>query len=295
MNIYMCVLCRKLFQRKANLDYHTNKKVCGGYNLYNAYNNPYKCRLCEKSFTTPQSLCRHANHTCKIKKQNDKDKEAILNRLMLLEQSSKKEITQLKKENEELKREVEKISNNTKMINNINNGTIVNGTLNNIILVGYGKEDMTKLSKQELLKVLQTGFKSALNLTQAVHFNPRFPEYHNIYISNMKDKYAMMFDGNDWTLTTKDVLINQIYEDKKNYIEENIDAFLDSLTASRKNSLERWLETDENDEKIKNIKEHIKLLLYNKKKMVENLGISDNRSNKTTNKHAKVVKNVSAQ
>ena len=82
----------------------------------------------------------------------------------------------------------------------------------------------------------------------------------------MKDKYAMMFDGNDWTLTTKDVLINQIYEDKKNYIEENIDAFLDSLTASRKNSLERWLETDENDEKIKNIKEHIKLLLYNKKK-----------------------------
>jgi hypothetical protein len=294
MSIYKCTSCKKLFQRKANLDYHIEKNVCNGYNQYNIYDEPYKCRFCDKSFTTPQSLSRHINHTCKIKKQNDDEKEAILNRLMILEETSKKEITHLKEENEKLKREVEKISNNTnntKLINNINNGTIVNGTLNNIILVGYGKEDMSKLSKQELFKVLRTGFNSALNLTEAVHFNPRFPEYHNIYISNMKDKYAMMFDGNDWMLTTKDVLINQIYEDKKNYIEENIDEFLDSLTVSRKNSLERWLETDENDEKIKNIKEHIKLLLYNKKKMVENnIGITDNRINKLPNKVPKTLK-----
>jgi hypothetical protein len=38
----------------------------------------------------------------------------------------------------------------------------------------------------------------------------------------MKDKYAMMHDGTNWTLTTKEDLINKIYDDKKNYIEENL-------------------------------------------------------------------------
>jgi hypothetical protein len=73
-----------------------------------------------------------------------------------------------------------------------------------------------------MLKILQTGFNSTVKLTEALHFNPNFPEYHNIYIPNMKDKYAMMHDGEKWSLVTKDDLISKIYEDKKNYIEENL-------------------------------------------------------------------------
>jgi hypothetical protein len=72
------------------------------------------------------------------------------------------------------------------------------------------------------LKILQTGYNSTVKLTEAVHFNPNFPEYHNVYISNMKDKYAMMHDGTQWTLITKEDLISKIYEDKKSYIEENL-------------------------------------------------------------------------
>ena len=84
----------------------------------------------------------------------------------------------------------------------------------------------------------------------------------------MKDKYAMMFDGTGWTLTTKEELINKIYEDKKNYIEENLEEFIESLVPSRKRALERWLETYDDDTKIKEIKENIKLLLYNFRKMI---------------------------
>jgi len=32
----------------------------------------------------------------------------------------------------------------------------------------------------------------------------------------------MLFDGISWTLTMKEDLINRIYEDKKNYIEEEL-------------------------------------------------------------------------
>ena len=119
-----------------------------------------------------------------------------------------------------------------------------------------------------VLKAMQSGYDSPLKLTETLHFNPKHPEYQNIYITNVKDKYAMMFDGKDWNLTMKDDLINRIYDDKKNYIEENIDEFVDSLTSSRKQALDRWLDTSDDDERILKIKNDIRLLLYNKRNLV---------------------------
>jgi gas vesicle protein len=85
----------------------------------------------------------------------------------------------------------------------------------------------------------------------------------------MKDKYAMAYDGKEWNLTIKEDIINKIYDDEKNYIEENLDDFVKSLSSSRKNALDRWLETNDEDEKITKIKNEIKLLLYNKRNLVE--------------------------
>lgn len=140
----------------------------------------------------------------------------------------------------------------------------------NIILVGYGKEDMTKIDKGDVIRALQNGFKSSVRLTEAMHFNPKYPENHNVYISNMRDKYAMIFDGNKWELTMKEDLINLIYDDRKNYIEENLDDFVDSLSVSIKKALDRWLEMADDDNAVSKIKEELKLLLYNKKDIVIN-------------------------
>jgi hypothetical protein len=157
---------------------------------------------------------------CKIKKQQNDAHDEILARLVLLENENKKlntAVVKLTNENKKLRVVKTNINNtthnNTKTVNNtINNGTVINATIN---LVGYGSEDLTKLDKADILKALQSGYNSTLKLTEAVHFNPKHPEYHNVYISNMKDKYAMMYDGNQWTLTTKEDLISKIYEDKK--------------------------------------------------------------------------------
>jgi len=135
-------------------------------------------------------------------------------------------------------------------------------------LIGYGKEDFAKIDRQDILKSLKKGFYSTLQLTEAVHFNPKYPEYHNVYISNIRDKYAMMYDGKDWTLTRKTELIDRLYEDKKNYIENNMEDFIDSLSTSQKNALERWLNVDDTHDRIKEIKDMIKLLLYNKRDLI---------------------------
>jgi hypothetical protein len=167
-----------------------------------------------------------------------------------------KKIKILEKKNKILEKKTKTITIN----NNINNVV-------NINLIGYGKEDLTKIDKKDMIKIMKNGFKSSLRLTEALHFNEKLPEYHNIYISNIKDKYAMIYNGKDWNLITKDELIDQIYDDKRNYIEENIPTFIESITESQTRALHRWLNTDEDDKKIKIIKEEIKLLLYNSRNL----------------------------
>jgi hypothetical protein len=104
----------------------------------------------------------------------------------------------------------------------------------------------------------------------------------------MKDKYAMMYDGKQWTLTTKEDLITKIYEDKKSFIEENLEEFIESLTLSRKRALERWLDTDDEDKKIKDIKDNIKLLLYNSRQLpLKCIEMNDSNKKKRVKKEIK--------
>jgi len=160
------------------------------------------------------------------------------------------------------------VTNNTNNTNNINNGNIYNNTMNiTVNVVPFGKEDLSKINKTDLLKVFRSGFNSALRLTETTHFNPKYPEYHNVYISSMKNKYAMTYDGSDWSLVMKDELIDKMYDKKRDYIEENMDDFLESLTTSQINALHRWLNADDDHQYIRKIKNDMKLMLYNKRKM----------------------------
>jgi hypothetical protein len=277
MNRYECDRCSKLFSRKESLSYHITKNVCTGIYHDNATDGEFQCKFCGKGFTTSTSMYRHVNHTCKIKKTEDKNRDLIYIRLLELEKQNKqfeeksKKIDVLEEENKLLKKEVLSLKKNSTKVSKITNNNVKNvnnGIVANINLIGYGKEDLSKIDKKDILKAIQYGYDSTIKLTETLHFNPKHPEYHNVYITNVKDKYAMMFDGKNWNLTMKDDLINKIYDDKKNYIEENLDEFIDSLTISRKKALERWLSTDDADDRIAKIKNEIKLLLYNKRNLI---------------------------
>ena len=280
---FTCDECAQNFSTKQRLQSHVLKKACKVKNFH--------CKYCDKSYTTETSMYRHVRNQCHVKKEEDKEKKAIYDKLIKIEKDNekfKKQILeqdisrkQLQKDNKQLKHELDAMKKlikkdpqcaiiNAENVNNgpIHNGLIHNGDNYNIILVGYGREDISKIDKNELLKAIQSGYDSTLKLTEIMHFNPKHPEYHNVYIPNMKDKYAMMFDGTDWNLTMKDELINKIYDDKKNYIEENIDEFVASLSVSRKKALDRWLDTDDNNERISKVKNEIKLLLYNRRNLI---------------------------
>jgi Zinc finger, C2H2 type len=268
-----CEICGSTFKRPGNLQYHLDNNVCQGNSVEQKQKlKQYRCKYCGKPFTTATSMYRHANHTCKIKKKEENKRDEIFERLIKLEEDNKR-LVRLENENKTLKKKLNGFEKRIQGSNMINNGIINNGdiSMTNVIvnnyIVAYGQEDPSKIDKMKLLNAFRCGFNSTLKLTETMHFNPDYPEYHNVYISSMKNKHAMMYDGNDWTLVMKDDLIDKLYDDKRNYIEENLDDFLDSLTGSQKNALYRWMDADDDHDYIKKIKNDIKLLLYNKRKL----------------------------
>jgi hypothetical protein len=274
MNDYECTKCGCSFKRKENLTYHVNRKVCIGGDKTETN---HMCKYCDKRFTTATSMYRHMNHTCKVKKNETNHRDEIFERLV-----------QLENENKSLKKQIvsmeEKINIDGNNLNHtMNNGVINHGkmnlTVNHNYIVGYGQEDHSMINRDELLQVFRSGFNSPLRLTETMHFNPKYPEFHNVYISSMKNKYAMMYDGNDWTLVMKDDLIDKLYDNKRDYIEENLDDFLESLTMSQRKALHRWMNAGDDHPYIEKIKNDIKLLLYNKR----NLPLSNKLNSSITN------------
>jgi hypothetical protein len=292
---FVCEKCDKEFRTKNNLAYHIENEVC--------VEKLHACKLCCSRFTSKNSMYRHMRTSCKVKKKNEEDRQSIYIKLLEKQSDHTDKLTELLEENKKMQKERNtmlnkidklektvkkctkhvKVSNIDKSQKIVNNKCNINYGVQNVVLVGYGKEDISKIDNIDMLQGFKDGFYSTLKLTDVIHFNPKYPEFHNVYISSMKNKYAMMYDGDDWNLIKKNVLIDKIYSKNKNYIEENLDDFYNSLSKSQKNALRRWIDIDDDvDNRIKEIKDSIKMLLYNKRDIPMKTRSENNLSNQKT-------------
>ncbi len=249
----------------------------------------HKCYYCNKCFVRKDVMNKHMKLSCKVYKQQNKDKQEIFEKLQLLESKNEQlanenktiinnaktiltKNQQLEDDMKILKEEIKNlqpitIKNNN--INNINNG-IINNT--NIIMVSHGQEDISKFCEKLLLSACKRGYNSVPQLVESMHFNPDYPEFHNVYIPDLKNKNAMVFDNNIWVLKNKDEVVKEIYVSKKDIIINNMEAKKNLLNEGQHKTLKKWLDSDKNQNKdikdkksIEYVYDNLKLLLYNLK------------------------------
>jgi Zinc finger, C2H2 type/Zinc-finger of C2H2 type len=261
MSVIACAICNKIFTRQHSLDYHIANNACDG-KIYD-----HECEYCNKRYTSQNSLYRHIRTTCKTKKEEDDEKHAVYDRLEKLENRNERlemEVIKLKK-----KKHMDagmRITNNIGTINN----NINNGTINNITIVAYGKEDMLSIDREEIIRALKTGFNSTKLLTEVVHFNPKYPNYSNIKRSNFNMKNKIMYhNGGKWVTTSDPHMIDDLYNRKRDFIEENIEHYRDGLTKGDMTRIQRWLNIDDDDNRITRIKGELRELLFNRKDVSE--------------------------
>jgi hypothetical protein len=274
-SLYMHIdTCKSIIEKTKNT--YTKSNTCDDISLKNppdpaiftnhtltsAKNISYMCDFCKQTFTRNDSLIRHLNNTCKIKKNNDREHNDIFNSLII-------KMNDLANENKKLQKSIKSLTIKSKQSSKVNymtncNNNIVNNTIN---IIGFGKEKLN-YTDEVIKTLLSHGFNAITKTIEYTNFNKNMPQYHNVYIPNIKSPYAAVFDGEEWKLEELNLVLNQLYDDKRCYLEDKFDEFILSLNDVIKKKFQRFIDVDDDDSpQAKWIKKKIKLMLYNKRKI----------------------------
>jgi len=150
--------------------------------------------------------------------------------------------------------------------------------MNNIKLLSYSETDRSHLTDKDILKCLKHSNFCIPHLIEKIHFDKKKPENHNVYISNLKNKYVMIYDGSKWICNDREDQINSLIDDNEGIMEYKIEEWVENGNKYPKmmKKFNRYVEIRDNNIVINKIKDEIKLLLYNNRHMVNIQKITDN-------------------
>ncbi len=267
---YKCIKCNHVYRDQTDFKRHiSRKRPCVASSKYISHDalesdhsilsskteDVYLCSYCNHPFSSKWNLSRHIDKSCKQKKQQEEEKEAIFKDLV-------NEVKELKDKVDRQHKLLTKYKSGTTNIHNTNNGTI-----NQYNIIAFGKEDMSHISNREWFKIINKQYKSIEDLVVKTHFDKNKPENHNIYISNMKSKYIMVHDGKNWCIKDKRDTIDELYDEKAYIILNKVDELKERSKLPFK-IVDKYneIKTGYDEEKIRAaLIKDIELVLYNKR------------------------------
>ena len=261
MTLYTCNVCKKEFNRKSSYDNHMGrKKPC---KLDTSIDN--QCSYCDKKYTTKFNLNKHIN-SCP-KKVIDDDKQSQIDELkkLLLDQQMK--IEELSKNNKEINHQMTegRLPSGNVTVND--NSTTNNTTNNNIIIYNAGKEDLSRLSHEDILKICTSGTYYPIVAAEIIHCNDKYPEFQNFLISNLRSNDGKVLINDKWVTKSQDEILNTLMRLDKIHIS----TLMKDLKVDKK--LQVKLESTQDEIDTNEIKEHmkpkIKQRLYDISKMIK--------------------------
>jgi len=318
---YNCNKCNKTFKQKSHYETHINNKKfsCILSNVIdnensNENNNEmnindnkkqnikvkekFQCTTCFKTFSRNDSLTRHINNkSCKKNTNTDDYKEKYEELLLKFDK-----LLNLININGFNTNPLNLTNTTTNSMNNSHNTNLINATTssnnNNITIYQFGKEDYSKISNADILKIIMssTGVGIPVALIEKIHFNNDYPEYKNVCITDINRKHALLWNGKKWLRKRYDnigtdmldkclYLISDRMDDLEKIVSDHYTFNIKKKTLNRLENVNSDDEADDSDEDEKVIKiriddrknfrkfasEKIEESLYNNKDVICNL------------------------
>ena len=224
--------------------------------------NKYTCEYCDKIYNHRQSLSKHIKYTCK--KNKDEDLKELVRLLNLqLEQQRSESAQQLALQHKQLdnqQKQIDKLMEKLQVpqINNTQN------IVQNNIRLSYKDTDLSHLTHADYINSINKIVMCVKNFVEIAHLDPAHPENMNVFISNLKDKYIMVYTGETWELKNRQYELSHMYEHNEMLLSEWLNEF---GTKELREKFEKYLSRKEGAFNM--IQEEIKLMFYNKRHMVE--------------------------
>lgn len=206
-------------QHKNSISQHKNKIL---QHNNSSLQHAYSCKYCFKIYKHQQSKSRHEK-ICNDQINTEVNIEQQITEIKkLLLQNAKIHPKTLQKINKQLINNTTNNNNNTNTTNiNNQNNTINNGPVINNTFVKFGHEHLSLLlTNKQMYRIVNSCCASIEESIKTVHFNKNLPEYSNIFITNLRDSTAYIFDGIKFISVSKDEVIGELLQNHKNNIEE---------------------------------------------------------------------------
>jgi uncharacterized C2H2 Zn-finger protein len=215
--------------------------------------NNNTCPHCKKVFFQKSNVQKHVEkQSCKIIKNKIKN-------------SNQEMIDKIK---ELFNNHTSNITNNNITNNTTNNNTTNNNITNNINIQIFsaGKEDLSRLTQEEILKICTSGTYYPIVAAEIIHCNEKYPEFQNFLISNLRSNTGLVLINDKWISKSQDEILSNIMSVDKKHVSNLIkDLKVDTKNQIKLESTKDEIETNESKE---HQKPKIKTRLYNASKMV---------------------------
>ncbi len=246
------------------------------------------CEYCNKDFSRKEHLQRHLLNNCKIKKEDDinkknifelllekerAEKELLTNQLQLEKEKAEKEflnnkLNVIENDNKELKKQLLDLTKTIKELS-VKSATVINnnnyGNVNNNITIPldklskFGKEDLTKITQKEFLKIKNyQGVAIFLETAKLIYNNHSMNK--TVYVADYSRKKAMIWNGERWVLTCLEEVLDVMKERIRTLYNINLDLIEDEkIIKDFNNRVQKYFDMlyDEYDEERKEDKKFI--------------------------------------
>ena len=217
--------------------------------------SPIYCKYCDKQFKHRSSLSKHIKYSCK--KNKDEDLKELVRLLNLQLEQQKVSVEKKDKQLENQQKQIDKLMDKLQ-VPQVSNTT--NNIQNNNIRLSYKDTDVSHLTDADYRKSINCLLMCVKTFIGIVHLDPNHPENMNIYISNLKDKYIMVYTGETWELKNRQYEMNSLYDHNEMLLSEWVK---EHGNHDLQDKFKTYLERKENS--LEMIHEEIRLMLYNKR------------------------------
>lgn len=242
----ICEICLKKYKTKATLARHVCKTIDDGLD----------CKYCNKVF---KNKYNRRNHESKCGEE--------FNKTLVCENEKLKRII-MDMETHKVDNKI--VINNTNTTINTNTTNVSGNVINQIIINNFGDEDISHITKHQLIKAFKMCKEFPLEMIKLTHFNKSKPENHNIYKPNFRDKYVKYFNDNVWKIGDAKKIITELYMSKMDIAEEKFEDLKEYLSDITKDRFQWLLDNREESEVMTEILKKIAEMLYNERNIVSN-------------------------
>lgn len=239
---YICKKCGKIFDQKIVFDRHKNRKTdCSGSGSKTHKRTEHKCKKCKKNFSRKDALKRHTT-TCKTKITKNK--------------------TKVKGDNNT----TTTVAGNKNIVNSPNSNITVNKDYFDINLFNFPPDRYS--IGEDIGKILESD-DLIISMVNHTNINKNKPEHHNIYYKDHHKNDGEIFTNNKWNTKKIDEILNMMLEAINGHLNGYLKDMNCSFNDKTKDNLNKANREFYNSRLRKEVKSHLKIMLYDNRKMIE--------------------------